>query len=114
MGYSVARNNGEQIAGQTITYSFGKVRDATVGLRVHVSFGLEGEAYVSRSWRRVDPGAQPSSGPADFHSLEAWTADGECDKHRPDAQKSHRGSHRKFTGVLQGDATLTVVAPRGA
>lgn len=110
----VARNAGESIAGDSLTYAFGKVTSATKGLREHPSLGLDGTAYVSRAWRRVEPGATPRPMPPGFDSLEAWSADGECDKHKPDTQKAHRGAHRKFTGVLKGDAKIVVVVSRGA
>lgn len=113
---AVARLSGEAISGERLTYSFGKVHDAQRGLRVCLSLGLEGVAYVVRRWRRIDAGAVaavPAPGLANFDKLEAWSADGICDCHEPDG-KHHRGAHRKFTGVLEGHATVTVVAPRGA
>lgn len=115
MPYSVATRPGEGIAGEKITYAFGKARDSHHGLRVSVSLGLEGTAFVVRRWRRVDLAAAPAQAAAepDFDSLTAWSADGCCDTHTTEG-KVHRGSHRKRTGVLCGNASVVVVTPRDA
>lgn len=109
----IARNTGERIDGEKITYCFGKVNEAVQGKRVRVSLGLNGEAHVARRWRRIGPGETVPAVPAGNHdSLEAASAKGECGKHRRDQSKVAYCAHRAFSGTMIGEVHLEVVVPR--
>jgi hypothetical protein len=45
--------------------------------------------------------------------LVARTATGACDRHDPRKAKVHVGAHRRFEGVMKGDAHLVVKIPKG-
>ena len=114
---TVARREGESIFGEKITYAFGKVNVGRRGDSFVVSYGLNGEAYVVRKWRRrgtsLDAQTLTDSG-AVFDSLEAGSARGKADRVREDKRKQHiSGAHRGFTGVLIGGAGVTVKIPKG-
>lgn len=104
-----ALNPGDQIEGDKIVYSFGKVTEAKVGLRTEVTLGLNGKANVAKRWEKVPTGLKPAD--TSFDELLAKSARGECDTHEPARQKVSLGKHRAFTGVLKGGAVLKVTTP---
>lgn len=109
---AVARFPGEAIAGEKITYGFGRVNIARAGDRYAVSLGDNGSAFVAKRWfRRTPEDTPPIPDPSVFDSLDARSADGLCDRAKEDGKK-HKGAHRERTGTLSGSASVTVVAPR--
>lgn len=109
---AVARFPGQAIAGDKITYGFGRVILDRDGDRYTVSLGDNGSAFVAKKWfRRTPQDVPPIPDPGAFDELQARSADGASDKAKEDGKK-HKGAHRERTGVLTGNASVTVVAPR--
>lgn len=106
----VARSPGEGIAGEKISYCFGKVTEAKVGLRTNLSFGLHGRAHRVKPWRVTDEDALAPPAGHGHESLTATSARAECDQHKSDGKITF-GAHRGWAGVLRGDAIVTVTTP---
>lgn len=105
---------GESIAGQRITYSFGRVDTRRRGTRYSVSFKLNGHAVVVQRWDRASgTWVPPIPNPDRFDELYAKSASGSTDEHH-ETGRVHAGSHREFTGYLDGDAVMTVRVPRAS
>jgi len=108
----VARMPGDSIAGDKITYGFGSVVPSQDGGRRAFTFKNNGQAFVVKRWsRRTPQDVPPIPNPAKFDQLDAATAKGFSDSWQEDG-KHHKGSHREKTGVLKGNASVTVTAPR--
>lgn len=109
---AVARMPGDAIAGDKITYGFGQVITARDGARWLLSCNENGSAYVAKRWTRRTPDDHPPvADPQKFDALDARAAKGLSDAWKDDGKKT-KGSHRERTGVLKGNASMTVTAPR--
>jgi hypothetical protein len=103
-----ARRPGDEIRGAKIGYTAGSVHQGRGGSRVEVSLGLDVDAWVIAPLFRGD--GVPGAG---LTKLVARTAAGICDRHDPRKAKVHVGAHRRFEGVMKGDARLAVKLPKG-
>ena len=118
----IARNPGESIRAHKIAYAFGRVVENREGVRRVVSLGLKGRARVLVKFTRRKPGEpMPVARPSAPRELAAGSARGLCDSHKQDRKKQHgkdkkarvrsSSSHRTFSGVLSGAASVEVVTP---
>lgn len=108
---TVARRVGEGIAGEKITYSFGRVTITPVGSGFRASLGNNGRAYITSIWRKR--GADDKFTVAgDFDELDARSANGMCERRPTEHGQQQVGRHREITGILRGRATVTVTTPR--
>jgi hypothetical protein len=103
-----ARQRGEFIEGMKIAYMAGGVSPGTRGGRSFV--GLDKDVYA-RALRPMRVAAGPPVAP---QVLDAREADGSCDTHQPDKLKPHGGAHRHSTGILKGNAKVTVTMAKGS
>ena len=103
-----ARRVGEAIRGAKIGYAAGSVHQRGGGAKLDVDLGLDVDAWVISPLVRGT--GTPGSG---LTRLVARSANGECDRHEARKQKRHVGAHRRFEGVMKGDASLWVKVPKG-
>lgn len=106
---TVARFPPQAIAGEKISYGFGKVVPSRKR-RWEISFNKNGHAYVVKRWvvREPEDVLKP---PGDFLELDALAAHADADEFK-DEGKVPMGSHREWKGVLRGHAIMRVTAPR--
>lgn len=103
-----ARRTGEAIRGAKIGYAAGSAGQRGGGAQIDVSLGLDVDAWVLQPLVRGD--GTPGAG---LTRLIARSASGACDRHEPRKAKRHVGSHRRFEGLMKGNASLVVKIPKG-
>ena len=103
-----ARRPGETIRGAKIAYSAGSVHHRGGGAQVAVELGLDVDAWVLQPLVRGD--GVPGPG---LTALVARNASGACDRFDPRKAKRHVGAHRRFEGVMKGNALLVVKVAKG-